>query len=212
MNSSISAGNLIVKQIINNVSQSEYVSKIFDETTDISYISQMSLVLRYMGQDDGIREDFISFVDCHVDNFDESTTEPSPTGKILAQTILKFMNKYGLNLNNCVGIGTDTCSVMLSEQKSAVSELQKYLPNSMECLCHSHSLNLSISKSTSVQDMRNSVVIMEELIAFLNASSKRKTILNNSSEQLKKLCETVTVTATDCQKQFATGTRIPIKN
>ncbi|KAG5887371.1 hypothetical protein JTB14_018383 [Gonioctena quinquepunctata] len=129
-------------------------------------------------------------IDCHEDNFDESTTEPSLTGKILAQTVLKFMNKYGLNLNNYFGIGTDTCSVMLSEQKGAVSELLKYLPNSMKCPCHSHSLNLSISKSTSVQDIRNSVEIMKGVNTVFNASSKRNTTLKNSSEQLKKLCET----------------------
>jgi len=36
------------------------------------------------------------------------------------------MNQNGLNLYYCVGICTDTCSVMASEQAGAVSKIRKH--------------------------------------------------------------------------------------
>ncbi|CAH2005018.1 unnamed protein product [Acanthoscelides obtectus] len=52
------------------------------------------------------------------------------------------------------------CNLMLGEQKGAVMELQKCLPNALKSPWANHALNLSISKSSSVQAVRNTVGIM----------------------------------------------------
>lgn len=54
----------------------------FDETTDISHISQLSLVLRYFNKD-SVREDFISYVDVHQVNFEKNDIERKITGTLL---------------------------------------------------------------------------------------------------------------------------------
>lgn len=82
-------------------------------------------------------------------------------------------------------------SVMMSNQKGAVSTLQKHLSNAVKCPCYSHSLNLSISKSVEVREVRNAVGIIKETINFFDASSKRNKVIQfTNNDQLKKLCET----------------------
>lgn len=184
-------GNEILNCIVNKIKACKYYSVIFDETTDISKISQMSLVVRYLDENCSIREDFLGFIDCHHENYDDFTQEPILSGTILGQTVVANLNKLGLPLDTCVGIGTDTCSVMLSDQQGAVSEMKKTLRAAIKSPCYNHSLNLSISRSSNIQDIRNAVGTMKESIAFFNASSKRNNVLKFiNHEQLTRLCET----------------------
>ncbi|KAK5643015.1 hypothetical protein RI129_009182 [Pyrocoelia pectoralis] len=153
----------------------------------------MSLIVRYLDEHCNIREDFLGFLDCHQENYDGFTHEPILTGEILGETVVAKLNKLGLPLDTCVGIGTDTCSVMLSDQKGAVSQIQKTLKAAIKTFnfLYNHSLNLSISRSSNIQDIRNAVGTIKESVAFFNASSKRNSILKFvNSEQLTSLCET----------------------
>lgn len=184
-------GDEILCSIVENVKRSQFYSIMFDETTDIANISQMSVVIRYLDEKLNIREDFLGFLDCHEENYDDFTKEPILTGQILGQTVLSFIQKLGLPVENCVGIGTDTCSVMMSDQKGAVSELQKSLKNAIKCPCYNHCLNLSISKSSNVQDIRNSVGVIKDVINFLKSSPKRHKVLEFiNNKELISLCET----------------------
>jgi hypothetical protein len=54
----------IVFKIIKDIDKSKYFSIIFDETTDVSKISQMSLSIRY-NYSGKIFERFVTFIDCH---------------------------------------------------------------------------------------------------------------------------------------------------
>lgn len=54
----------ITFNIVENVKSSKYNSIIFDETTDISHTSQMSLILRNVDTENKIHERFICFIDC----------------------------------------------------------------------------------------------------------------------------------------------------
>ncbi|CAH1964937.1 unnamed protein product [Acanthoscelides obtectus] len=99
------------------------------------------------------------------------------TGQTLAQTVKHFIKTNNLDSKLSVGIGTDTCNLMLGEQKGTVMELQKCFPNALKSPCANHALNLSISKISSDQAVRNTVGIMKKVIAFLKASAKRNTVL-----------------------------------
>jgi hypothetical protein len=153
--------------------------------------SQISLVIRYIDEIT-IREDFVAFIDAFDEaqliqlrsstnklsddeevNIDSSfenyescknVEEISITGKMLEQIVLNQLRKMGLNLNKYVGIGTDGCSVMTSEICGAVAEIIKSSPNVRRCPCYNHSLNISISKSSKVQSIRNLVGIIKEVV------------------------------------------------
>jgi hypothetical protein len=98
---------------------------IFDETTDISHVSQMSLILRYI-INDVVQENFISFINCHAYTYsiqeDAGNTiyEPKLTGEILGNTVIKILKEFSLNPDYCIGVGTDGCSVMVSSIRGAV--------------------------------------------------------------------------------------------
>ncbi|CAH1998454.1 unnamed protein product [Acanthoscelides obtectus] len=68
-----------------------------------------------------------------------------------------FIRTNNLDSKLCVSIDTDPYNLILDEQKSAVMELQKCLPNYLKSPCPNHALNLSISKSSSVQAVRTTV-------------------------------------------------------
>lgn len=54
----------IIFKILKDIEEAKYYSIIFDETTDVSASSQMSLSVRYiyLGK---VFERFVSFIDCH---------------------------------------------------------------------------------------------------------------------------------------------------
>lgn len=56
---------IITLQILKEVKDSKFYSVLFDETTDISHVSQMSLILRYINNC-VVQENFISFINCHA--------------------------------------------------------------------------------------------------------------------------------------------------
>ncbi|XP_063230714.1 52 kDa repressor of the inhibitor of the protein kinase-like [Bacillus rossius redtenbacheri] len=226
-------GKEISSQILKNVLQAGIYSIIFDETTDLSHKSQLSLVLRYVHKGE-LREDFIGFVDAFQDLervqvkdsgdlCSESKTvedkshqitqikthmtgnkELSLTGKDLGGIVVRLLKGMGLPLQQCVGIGTDGCSVMLSETRGAVAEIQKEAKNALRTPCFNHALNNSISKCSEVPAIRNSIGTMKETISFFSSSGKRNiVILRKLGGQLSGLCETRWVERHDGVVQFS---------
>lgn len=189
---------IITLQILKEVKDSKFYSVLFDETTDISHVSQMSLILRYINNG-VVQENFISFINCHAYTYntqeDAGNTiyEPKLTGEILGNTVIKILKEFSLNPDYCIGVGTDGCSVMVSSIRGAVKTIQLIAKNAVHCPCANHALNLAISKSSTVQCMRNNVGLLKEIISFFNMSSKRNFVLKtvlNGKPQLKSLCET----------------------
>jgi len=204
----------ITEEIVKEIHESKYYSILFDETTDISHISQMSLIIRYPYKGI-IKECFMGFINCH-DIYDATATdddtieqvernpetfEPKLTGDILGEVVVNMLKSLTLNLKNCVGIGTDGCAVMVSIARGAVKKVQSHATNALHCPCSNHALNLSISKSSNVQVIRNTIGIVTDVISFFNLSSKRNFVLKkvlNHKPHLKSLCETRWVERHDC--------------
>ncbi|KAF2886412.1 hypothetical protein ILUMI_19760 [Ignelater luminosus] len=88
-------------------------------------------------------------------------------GEIIVGDIVKKVNKAGiwfcanyslhLSLDNCVGIGTDGCSKMMSNIRGAVQQVQMVAIQALRMPCFSHKLNNSLSSSNKVQDVRKRV-------------------------------------------------------
>ncbi|XP_029342283.1 uncharacterized protein LOC103309214 [Acyrthosiphon pisum] len=100
----------------------------FDETTDISCTEQLTLVLRYVINNE-IHEDFVTFLDAYqsIRQEDKSNSgESKLTGHALGHIVIDVLTKdFGIDLKLCVGIGTDGCSVMISQDCGAVTEILK---------------------------------------------------------------------------------------
>lgn len=220
-----SCGKAILTQIVERIKKRRIYTIIFDETTDLSHTSQLSLCIRY-STDEGANEAFIQFLDLFAEIKstlrseeineqsvelshnppNESSKELKATGANIAKVATNAIKNINLDLKDCVGIGADTCIVNFSEVMGAVKIIQKEAINAVSIHCCNHVLNLSISKSSSVQAVRNAVGIMKNTIAFFTASSKRNVVLKECvRHQLSGLCETRWVERHDGVMQFRTG-------
>jgi len=71
--------------------ESDFYTVIFDETTDASHTSKLSLSLNY-GYDSSIEEVCVGFLDLHETNYKCVTGhEPNNTGDILGKSLLKLL-------------------------------------------------------------------------------------------------------------------------
>jgi hypothetical protein len=85
----------------------------------------------------------------------------------LEQLVLKRLQEFYLNVDCCVGVSTDGCSIMTSKKVGAVKEVRKKAGNTVYCACYNHALNLSISVSSTVLSIQNSIGVIKEAISFL---------------------------------------------
>lgn len=100
--------------------------------------------------------------------------DPSLTGEIIGNTVLELLKRNNLNQDHCVGIATDGSSTMVSEVKEAVSVIKCCAVNATYCPCLSHALNLTLTKASKIQDVRNAVDPIKTVIAFFYSQPKVK--------------------------------------
>ncbi|XP_029348708.1 protein FAM200B-like [Acyrthosiphon pisum] len=178
----------------------------FDETTDISCTEQLTLVLRYVINNE-IHEDFVTFLDAYqsIRQEDKSNSgESKLTGHALGHIVIDVLTKdFGNALKLCVGIGTDGCSVMISQDCGVVTEILKQCTNAVRCPCYNHALNNSLAQSSKIVTVRNTIGTLKEIISFFNASAKRHLVLKNIlGKTLTGLCQTRWIEMHDGILQF----------
>ena len=105
----------IQSTILRRVKEAQFFSVIFDETTDISSICQLSISLRYL-HERVLREDFITFVNAYdmirEEDIKSEGGERRLTGVALGHIVEDIAKNFDLDLKFCVGFGVDSCSVM----------------------------------------------------------------------------------------------------
>nr|CAI5827617.1 unnamed protein product [Callosobruchus analis] len=198
----------IRQTLVRKIKKSVYFAVIVDETTDISHTSQMSLIIRYLDLDrKEICEDFLAFIDCDSEILENQIiTEPILSGQHLGDLVTKKLQEFGLDLNYCVSVFTDGCSVMISNQVGAVQQIQKSAPLAIRSACYNHALNLSLSKSSDVQAIRNCMGTIKEVVSFFTSSAKRNFVLKDIyGVLLISLCETRWVARHDAVLQFSSN-------
>ncbi|KAL4153097.1 hypothetical protein QTP88_000930 [Uroleucon formosanum] len=206
--------DLIQEAILARVKEAKLFSLIFDETTDISHTEQLSLSIRYF-YNGVIKEDFLPFCDAYeMIHFENARVERRLTGVELSRIVEDLCFKFDIDLAWCVGIGTDSCSVMASETKDAVHELSKKATNAKRCPCNNHILNNSLAKSSKVSACRNDSATMRKVVAFANASAKRHKVFEEELEgmALQGICETRWIERHDGHLQFQGDNLVKICN
>src|SRR5678816_4742135 len=108
-------GNLICKNIVDEVNDSKYFSLLTDETADISGVEELSIGVRFVEKELKVREEFLGF---------------TPLKKLKAEDIAEIIllttrEAYNLNMNKVVGLGFDGCSSMAGKENG----VQKIIRN-----------------------------------------------------------------------------------
>ena len=134
-----SCGNAIRQKISDNVHKAKYFTVLTDETTDVSRVEQLTIVLRYVSDRSGtsvVVKDFVGFQP--VEDL---------TGEGIANKILNFVRNLGLDMTYMVGQGYDGASSMSGKFAGTQAIIRQQFPNAIYVHCASHALNLVISKS-----------------------------------------------------------------
>jgi hypothetical protein len=158
-------GDIIVEDITNRITQSGFFSILADKTTDIGGMAQLSLCIRYVDnvEKEGyrVREDFIGFAPVK-----------DKTGPGIKAAIIKGVLQAHLDLGNLREQGYDGASVMKGHLGGCAALISKDYPSAIYVHCASHSLNLVLSIECKVDEIRNTIGTMKEIIPFISASEK----------------------------------------
>ena len=123
-------GSSMLDTIVNELKECKFFSVSLDSTPDITKIDQLTLIMRYV-LPTGPVERFFTFLG--MDNH---------TGEELAQRLLDFLKKHGIEIKNCRGQSYDNASNMsgvyngLQARIKEINKYAEYIP------CFAHSLNL----------------------------------------------------------------------
>ena len=138
---------LDVKEII-------FFSILADKASDRSNQEQLSLVIRYVGSDCVIREEFLGFLHCNL----------GLSGKALAETVLSRLIKFNLDIRNCRGEGYDGDAAVSAHINGLSPHICKINSKAIYTHCHSHRLNVVIGASCNIQCVKN---VFDHLNKFL---------------------------------------------
>ncbi|XP_050547099.1 52 kDa repressor of the inhibitor of the protein kinase-like [Daktulosphaira vitifoliae] len=183
-----SCNKIILNKIVTNINAQRCFTILADETADIGGIEQVSLCARYLDVKNMImKEEFLQFV---------PTTDT--TGKGLADIIIQSLHSFGVDTKYLRGQGYDGCASMSGQFNGAQAIIRQSHPLVTYVHCAAHVLNLAISYSCSIQEIRNCLGTISKVRDFF-IYPKRKDVLKSQIEEsqecitkktLKRLCAT----------------------
>ncbi|XP_025191890.1 52 kDa repressor of the inhibitor of the protein kinase-like [Melanaphis sacchari] len=166
-------------------------------TADISGIEQFSLCARYFDSTDKIiHEDFLKFVPVH-----------DVSGRALADTIINELKSLNIDIKHLRGQGYDGAATMSGKFNGVATLIKNKYPTALYIHCSSHNLNLSISYSCNLPQIRNTMGTIESIYLFFNTPKRQKFFTeqlemfkkeesmkddgcHSNKEKLKRLCPT----------------------
>lgn len=113
-----------------------YYSLLVDESTDISTTKQLGIVLKY----------FSTSKKAVVGTFLKLQPIDSGNADTIAQNIKMVLSEFDLNMQKCVGIGTDNASVMVGQFNGVHAVLKSEINHLILVPCVCHSIQLAISE------------------------------------------------------------------
>lgn len=137
---------------------------VMDETTDSSRLEQVSICLRYVGNDLAVHEHFFGFFDV-----------PSTGSELLFNLLKKTLSDFGLDPSKLVGQCYDGAANMSGAKSGLATRVKQSLSKSaLNVDCWNHQLNLSLEKSSSaVEGVRDVLHAVNTLHSLIEGSAKR---------------------------------------
>ncbi|XP_050054933.1 52 kDa repressor of the inhibitor of the protein kinase-like [Aphis gossypii] len=130
---------------------------------------------QYYNSDDGkMHEDFLKFVPIYEVN-----------GRNLANIIVEELKNMNIEVNNLRGQGYDGAAVMSGKMNGVAVLVKKEYPTALYIHCSSHNLNLSISYSCNIPEIRNTMGTIESGYLFLN-TPKRQIVFSEKLNLFKE--------------------------
>lgn len=158
--------NSVKNKIICMIKAAKHYSIIVDSTPDKSHVEQVTLVIRFVHQENNIfkiREHFLGFLE-----------GKSKTGEGLTDLILKELENLNISINNCRGQGYDNGSNMRGKQSGMQNRIRTIEPRAFFVPCASHTVNLVVNDSVHCSlDAVKFFDIVQNLYVFVSSSTNR---------------------------------------
>lgn len=106
--------------------------------------------------------------------------------KYVADTILQFTEKLGIEMTKLIGLGFDGCSTMAGKDTGVQKRIREKYSKAIYFHCASHRLNLVVNDLNQVPEIRNTIGTIKQVIRFFRESTLRKKKVPN----IPALCET----------------------
>ena len=154
-------GQSIQLDIISEVQAAQFYSIIADEVTDVANKEELSLVLRYIHNEE-IKEIFVDFI--QVERI---------TGEVLGSTIVEWLTSHNLCLSGMRGQCYDGASNMSGARSGCKTIIQQSAPLAQYFHCASHRLNLAVVSACEIPALRNAESYIGEIARFFSFSPER---------------------------------------
>ena len=158
-------GNMIRDSILADIRAAQFYTIMADEVESHNR-EQMPLCIRFLGQDNVIREEFMEFICLE-----------RITGGHISAKILQWLADNSLETDKMRGQCYDGASNMSSEKVGVQKRIRESAPLAVYTHCSSHCLNLVLVHSCKIPAVRNMIDIMRQICVFFNSSPKRQGLL-----------------------------------
>ena len=165
-------GQSIQLDIISEVQAAQFYSIIADEVTDVANKEELSLVLRYIHNEE-IKEIFVDFI--QVERI---------TGEVLGSMIVEWLTSHNLCLSGMRGQCYDGASNMSGARSVCKTIVQQSAPLAQYFHCASHRLNLAVVSAYKIPALRNAESYIGEIARFFSFSPKRQRLLEKAIDKL----------------------------
>ena len=156
-------GDEVLSFIIDEATNAQFFAIMMDETTDLSHLEQVAIVVRYCNQ--------------NFDSFERllSLTESSTvTGQALANRMMSILQLHKFDLTKLCAQTYDGAAAMSGKYCGCQAIIRQTAPQAHYNHCRSHSSNLVIVKSAQATRFgRNFFGILEQLFVVIEGSAKR---------------------------------------
>lgn len=180
--------HIILRDLLEEVKAAKFFTILADEVTSTN-IEHLAICVRFVDAQSNIREEFLTFLQLE-----------RITGKHLSDAILNFLRENSLSVENIRGQGYDGASNMSSGRVGVQALIQNKAPLATYVHCSGHCLNLVISYSCSLPEVRNVLDILKHCLKTFRESPKKAVLLEkvvsahlpdtNKRKALLDLCRT----------------------
>ncbi|XP_053571536.1 zinc finger MYM-type protein 1-like [Bombina bombina] len=163
--------DVIREDIKTEIDAAPFVAVQVDETTDITNITQISVILRYVCT----REETCEVKEAFL-GFDQIVDRRAPA---IANYVLGVLEKYNC-LEKLVAQTYDGASVMASDLNGVQAKIKEKIPEATFIHCYAHKLNLVLSHSAkSIPECKVFFSTLEGMATFFSKSTKRTQVLDD---------------------------------
>lgn len=162
-------GQMVLRQILEDINSSNVFSIIADEATDIAHNELMCIVVRWVDSSYDIYETPLGLIQV-----------PNTKALTLFSVIKDVLLRCSLPLSNCIGQAYDGASCMSGVRNGVQALVRKEISHCLYVHCFAHSLNLCIQDVTKKCNLvRNTMDFIYQLVQLIKFSPKRLSLFDS---------------------------------